>query len=427
MPSSSQGIGSPSSTSRAAAKMCVVGSAWPIGWRIPGSALDRVEDARQRHQHRQQTPGEDLGALPDPQDQPDHDHADRPADEEQQRDHGHEREAEVGDVEREEANATVATTVTPSASFARPNSTTPPTYSHSRSGVTIRLSRLRDHVSSMKPVARLTSDWNTTWKSRMPASRYADALVARALLLGEVDADGAEHDRVDDRPDDDVEPALRRALEHVGVPARHRADPRPAHDVTSFATGPRPPRRGAGTRPRGRRGRSGPPPRRVAVGDDPAGRDEHDPLAEPLDLDHVVAGDEQRGAVLGAQAGEAGADLEGDVGVERGRRLVEHQQRRPVQRGLDDADERALARRELVAHRVGQRGDAEPLEPGLDLAARGRRSPYSRPKSRRNSPDAEPLGQGQVAGGEADVLGGLRCARAGSRWPAISTVPGVGA
>ena len=39
--------------------------------------------------------------------------------------------------------------------------------------MTIRLSRLRDQVSSMKPVARLISAWNTTWNSTMPESRNA--------------------------------------------------------------------------------------------------------------------------------------------------------------------------------------------------------------------------------------------------------------
>ena len=79
-------------------------------------------------------------------------------------------------------------------------------------------------------------------------------------------------------------------------------------------------------------------------------------LAEALDLEHVVAGDEQRSALIGAQPLETRSDAERDIGVERRRRLVEHQQARLVQRGLDDPDERALARRELVAHRLGESG-----------------------------------------------------------------------
>ncbi len=37
----------------------------------------------------------------------------------------------------------------------------------------MRLSRLRDQVSSMNPVASEISAWNTTWNRMMPASRKA--------------------------------------------------------------------------------------------------------------------------------------------------------------------------------------------------------------------------------------------------------------
>ena len=40
-----------------------------------------------------------------------------------------------------------------------PNSATPPTYSTSRIGVTMRFSRLRVHVSSRKPVLTAICDW----------------------------------------------------------------------------------------------------------------------------------------------------------------------------------------------------------------------------------------------------------------------------
>ncbi len=49
-------------------------------------------------------------------------------------------------------NAPATMTPIPIASFNIPNSATPATYSHSRIGVTIRLSKLRDHVSSRNPV-----------------------------------------------------------------------------------------------------------------------------------------------------------------------------------------------------------------------------------------------------------------------------------
>ena len=81
-----------------------------------------------------------------------------------------------------------------------------------------------------------------------------------------------------------------------------------------------------------------------AVGDDATGGDEHDPVAEPLDLDHVVRRDEKGGALGGAQLEQAGADAVGDVGVERCRGLVEDEEARLVQRRLDDADEGPLTR-----------------------------------------------------------------------------------
>ena len=47
----------------------------------------------------------------------------------------------------------------PRPSFTRPNSTMPAMYSRSRIGVTMKLRRLRDHVSSMNPVETAMLDW----------------------------------------------------------------------------------------------------------------------------------------------------------------------------------------------------------------------------------------------------------------------------
>ena len=69
------------------------------------------------------------------------------------------------------ANAANATTVMATVSLAKPNSATPAAYSSSVSGVASRLSRLRDHVSSRKPVEAAIWLWYRTWKSRIPASR----------------------------------------------------------------------------------------------------------------------------------------------------------------------------------------------------------------------------------------------------------------
>ena len=146
--------------------------------------------------------------------------------------------------------------------------------------------------------------------------------------------------------------------------------------------------------------------RRRAVGDDTPAGDEHDPLAHPLDLDHVVAGDEQRGAFFGAQPLQTGAHAARDVGIERGGRLVEHEQLRVVQRRLHDADERALPRRELVAHRGAEMRHPEPLEargrppvPGRRCRRAGRRGAGTRARAAAR--------ERQVAGGEPDLLHGL--------------------
>jgi hypothetical protein len=56
-------------------------------------------------------------------------------------------------------NAVSATTPTPMTSLTSPNTATPAISSSSRSGVTMRLSRLRDQVSSMKPVETAICDW----------------------------------------------------------------------------------------------------------------------------------------------------------------------------------------------------------------------------------------------------------------------------
>ena len=100
-------------------------------------------------------------------------------------------------------------------------------------------------------------------------------------------------------------------------------------------------------------------------------RDEHDPLAHPLDLDHVVAGDEQRGTFLGAQPlqtrsarGNATSGSSEAVGSSSTSSFA------VVQRRLHDADERALTRRELVAHRRAEMRHVEPLEPEVDRRSR---------------------------------------------------------
>ena len=69
------------------------------------------------------------------------------------------------------ANAANVTTAMATVSLARPNRATPAAYSSSVSGVASRLSRLRDQVSSRKPVEAAIWLWYRTWNNRIPASR----------------------------------------------------------------------------------------------------------------------------------------------------------------------------------------------------------------------------------------------------------------
>ena len=156
-----------------------------------------------------------------------------------------------------------------------PNSATPPRYSTSRNGVTMRLSRLRVHVSSSRAGAhrdlRLVDD---VPRARCPRAGTPDAFAAGGRA-GRADERGerTEQQHVDERPKRDVEQAVRAAHEHVGVPARDRAHAQPrlrravvdrcvADCVVGhgwslcWAPDGSCRRRDAGTRPRGRRGRT---------------------------------------------------------------------------------------------------------------------------------------------------------------------------
>ena len=61
-----------------------------------------------------------------------------------------------------------------------------------------------------------------------------------------------------------------------------------------------------------------------------------DPLAEPLDLGHVVGGEQHGCAALAAIALELGAHPVGGIGIERGGRLVEQQHLRLVEQRLGE-------------------------------------------------------------------------------------------
>jgi hypothetical protein len=120
-----------------------------------------------------------------------------------------------------------------------------------------------------------------------------------------------------------------------------------------------------------------------------------------------VARDQQGRAVLVAQPLQAGTHPQGDVGVEGRGGLVEHQQPRPVQSGLDDADQRLLPAGHLGAHRLGQVADAEPLE--SQRGSLGRSADALQPREHPQIfTDPHPLGQRQVARREAHLGERLR-------------------
>ena len=92
--------------------------------------------------------------------------------------------------------------------FSRPNTPTATTYSSSVTGVVSTLRRLRVQVSSMTPVVAVIWTWNRTWKSTIPASRYAVPARLRRVLAGHEHAERAPQDDVHQRPEADLEPTV---------------------------------------------------------------------------------------------------------------------------------------------------------------------------------------------------------------------------
>ncbi len=98
--------------------------------------------------------------------------------------------------------------------------------------------------------------------------------------------------------------------------------------------------------------------RRVVVLDAAALHDD-DALAQPLDLGHVVRGEQHRGMALAAIAFEMAAHPVGGVGIERGGRLVEQQHVRIVDQRLGERDARLLSGRQAAGRTVEQIGEIE--------------------------------------------------------------------
>ncbi len=93
--------------------------------------------------------------------------------------------------------------------------------------------------------------------------------------------------------------------------------------------------------------------------DDMAVLHHDDVVAQPLDLGHVVRGEHDRGAAFAAVTVEMVADPIGGVGVERGGRLVEQQNLRPVDQRLGKADPGFLAGRQAAGRPVQKRRQVE--------------------------------------------------------------------
>ena len=120
--------------------------------------------------------------------------------------------------------------------------------------------------------------------------------------------------------------------------------------------------------------------RRRAVLDDAARIEQDDAIGEPLNLSHVVRGEQQRRAAALRVVLELPPDPVGGVGVERGGRLIEQEKLRRVEQRLGEADAGLLAGRQFAGRAVeqildlqipGDIGDAlggvaDAVKPGID-------------------------------------------------------------
>ncbi len=265
----------------------------------------------------------------------------------------------------------------------------------------------------------------------MPGEEIGRGGPADVVLLRDEGAERTPEEHVEHGPEGDVEPAVGAPEQDVPVPAHDRAHPQPreagsirrddAHVGTSSSlssaevldlvlghdrAGQLEEHALEVAVPEGVGHIRG-----GAVGHDLTGGQEHDTLAEALHLHHVVARDEQRRAVVGGDLEQAGAHSVGDVGVEAGGRLVEHQELGVVEDRLHDPDEGALTRRQLHAHAVGQVGDLEALEPLLDRGLAGLPAhAVEAGEDRQGFAHPQPVRKGEVAGDEADLAHRRRAA-----------------
>ena len=94
-----------------------------------------------------------------------------------------------------------------------------------------------------------------------------------------------------------------------------------------------------------------------AAEDDPPAIDQRDAVGHALDLVEQVRREEDRSPFLGDRADDRAEDVAADDRVEAARRLVEHEQFRPVGQGEHQAGARPLALREVL--HLGRRIEGE--------------------------------------------------------------------
>ncbi len=89
---------------------------------------------------------------------------------------------------------------------------------------------------------------------------------------------------------------------------------------------------------------------------------EDDAVADLLDVAHVVAGVEDGDAAFALDAAEDAADLVGDVGVETGGGLIEHEEPGVIEEGLAEMEAGGFACGELGGDAVSEVSDLEHFE-----------------------------------------------------------------
>ena len=192
---------------------------------------------------------------------------------------------------------------------------------------------------------------------RLLPAGATEAIGARMRLRdGSAGPAGVDRDvpRVDDGPDralgpgdgaDDA-PVLQ---DHLGQAALHRPGD-PGHEVAADEAGDE------GVRRRVEQAGGG-----VGLVDPPV-HDHPDPVGQRRGVLEVVGHQQGGEAQLPEEIEQLGAHLRARVGVEGGERLVEEQHGRVARHGPGQAHALALAARQAPRPRVGQVGDAEPLQ-----------------------------------------------------------------